>query len=638
MTTDAGRVQFSPHVYSNGRIHLAASWTPVQTIGSLLASMSSLLRADVYSVGHLSEETYREAISRHNAYLQHETLRVAVCDAVEACLQGTYGCPRGLAELVVVQKFHRWRRVIQTIDEALIGEEDLDGEHVLDEVKTLKAIGEVKILKAVEEVRAVEALEAVEALGAVEVLEAVEALGAVEVLEAVEALGVVQVLEAVEALGAVQVLEAVEALGAVEVLEEVEALGAVEVLEEVEALGAVEVLEAVEALGAVEVLEAVEALGAVEVLEAVEALGAVEVLEAVEALGAVKGASSGGSPLGSIGAWSGGNPFTKGTASGGSPGGSGGAWSGGSPGGSGGAWSGDSPGGSGRNVAQERGSGTSKPPQKQGAQYMLEQSPLQSSSSSGNISLRTNYFRIQRLSGVVYHYDVEIKTVNKTDTSRDTKPRGFSTRVKRRVVEALQQSKAFKKYVLAFDGTKNLYTSKPLPSKEVEHCVAIDEKSNQDFFITLKLASTLDMEELKSPFDPDVHQKHIQALDILIRHAASQTHEAVGRYFFKLPHNPPDKLAEVYHGFYTTFRPCKSEPMLNIDFAAMSFCHSMTLLKFAEKVKKERGASSLPELLSKELKGLQIYTTYLGYKRFYRVERVSEKSAKDQDITVEEKK
>nr|XP_037279809.1 ubiquitin-conjugating enzyme E2 Z-like [Rhipicephalus microplus] len=94
-----------------------ASWTPVQTIGSLLASMSSLLRADVYSVGHLSEETYREAINRHNAYLQHETLRVAVCNAVEACLQGTYGCPRGLAELVVVQKFvsyyNRYREIIE---------------------------------------------------------------------------------------------------------------------------------------------------------------------------------------------------------------------------------------------------------------------------------------------------------------------------------------------------------------------------------------------------------------------------------------------------------------------------------------------------------------------------------------------
>lgn len=237
----------------------------------------------------------------------------------------------------------------------------------------------------------------------------------------------------------------------------------------------------------------------------------------------------------------------------------------------------------------------------------------------------------------MYHYDVEITTVSKTDTSRDTKQRGFSTRVKRRVVDALQQSKAFKKYLLAFDGTKNLYTSKPLPSKEVEHCVAIDEKSNQDFCITLKLASSIDMEELKSPFDPDVHQKHIQALDILIRHAASQTHEAVGRYFFKLPHDPPDKLAEVYRGFYTTFRPCKSEPMLNIDFAAMPFCHSMTLLEFAEKVKEERGASSLPEndLLSKELKGLQIYTTYMGYKRFYRAERVSEKTANDQVITVE---
>ncbi|KAL1472019.1 hypothetical protein MTO96_039599 [Rhipicephalus appendiculatus] len=117
MTTDAGRVQFSPHVYSNGRIHLGASWTPVQSIGSLLASMSSLLRADVYSAGHLSAEAYQEAISRHNYFLQHETLRVAVCDAVEACLRGNSEYPRGLAELVVLQKFvsyyNRYKEIIE---------------------------------------------------------------------------------------------------------------------------------------------------------------------------------------------------------------------------------------------------------------------------------------------------------------------------------------------------------------------------------------------------------------------------------------------------------------------------------------------------------------------------------------------
>ncbi|KAH7950721.1 ubiquitin-conjugating enzyme E2 Z [Rhipicephalus sanguineus] len=117
MTTDAGRVQFSPHIYSNGIIHLGASWTPVQSIGSLLASMSSLLRADAYSAGHLSDETYREAMSRHNALLQHETLRVAVCDMVEACLQGNSAYPRGLAELVVLQKFvgyyNRYKEIIE---------------------------------------------------------------------------------------------------------------------------------------------------------------------------------------------------------------------------------------------------------------------------------------------------------------------------------------------------------------------------------------------------------------------------------------------------------------------------------------------------------------------------------------------
>ncbi|KAH7945713.1 hypothetical protein HPB49_014431 [Dermacentor silvarum] len=117
LTTDAGRVQFHPHIYSNGRILLGSSWTPVQSIGSLLASILSLLRADAYSVGNLSSEAYQEAIDRYNSYVQHETLRVAVCDTVEACLQDNSAYPRGLAELIILQKFvgsySRYKEIIE---------------------------------------------------------------------------------------------------------------------------------------------------------------------------------------------------------------------------------------------------------------------------------------------------------------------------------------------------------------------------------------------------------------------------------------------------------------------------------------------------------------------------------------------
>ncbi|KAH7950722.1 hypothetical protein HPB52_000074 [Rhipicephalus sanguineus] len=115
--------------------------------------------------------------------------------------------------------------------------------------------------------------------------------------------------------------------------------------------------------------------------------------------------------------------------------------------------------------------------------------------SSGTISLHTNYFHIK------------------------------------------SKSAAFKECSLVFDGKKNIYTVKEVSSQEVTYSVNIGEKSKQDFAVTLKPAPNIDMDELKNRFDPGVHQKHIQALDIIIRHAARQSHESVGRYFFKAPEN-----------------------------------------------------------------------------------------------------
>ncbi|KAL1475376.1 hypothetical protein MTO96_037326 [Rhipicephalus appendiculatus] len=146
------------------------------------------------------------------------------------------------------------------------------------------------------------------------------------------------------------------------------------------------------------------------------------------------------------------------------------------------------------------------------------------------------------------------------------------------------------------------------------------------------------MSELKKPFDPDVHQKHIQALDIIIRHTARQEHQVVGRSFFKRPEDETHELGilvDVWFGYYTSFRLCESAPMLNIDFCAMPFYRSMELLEFAKSLLGNVDAITPgdSDLLSKELKGLQVYTTHLGHDQFYRVVNVGKESAEVQELT-----
>ncbi|KAL1486422.1 hypothetical protein MTO96_046971 [Rhipicephalus appendiculatus] len=86
MTTDAGRVQFNEHIYKSGSICLStlntfgSTWSPAQSLSSLLLSIQSLL-CDVHK---FKDEA---ANDRFESILQHETVRVAVCDTVEACLR-----------------------------------------------------------------------------------------------------------------------------------------------------------------------------------------------------------------------------------------------------------------------------------------------------------------------------------------------------------------------------------------------------------------------------------------------------------------------------------------------------------------------------------------------------------------------
>ncbi|KAH7960795.1 hypothetical protein HPB49_023401 [Dermacentor silvarum] len=106
MTTDAGRVRFGPSFYENGKVCLGllgtssgTAWGEGQCLGSVLFAIKSLLTtenpvAQGSAFGVLPAlGTWLSGKILYNAVLQHETIRVAVCDAVERCLRETSPSP-----------------------------------------------------------------------------------------------------------------------------------------------------------------------------------------------------------------------------------------------------------------------------------------------------------------------------------------------------------------------------------------------------------------------------------------------------------------------------------------------------------------------------------------------------------------
>ncbi|XP_074626335.1 ubiquitin-conjugating enzyme E2 Z-like [Acropora palmata] len=99
-TTGGGRVRFNPNLYTNGRVCLSIlgtwqgpQWSPAQTLSSLLISIQSLMNERPYhnEPGYEKEHTRGDA-KRYNDVIQHESLRVAVCEMME----GKPICPPAL--------------------------------------------------------------------------------------------------------------------------------------------------------------------------------------------------------------------------------------------------------------------------------------------------------------------------------------------------------------------------------------------------------------------------------------------------------------------------------------------------------------------------------------------------------------
>ncbi|KAL3206408.1 hypothetical protein MRX96_040096 [Rhipicephalus microplus] len=104
MTTNGGRVRFNRKLYSSGLVSLSIlgtfhgpSWNPEMTIQTVLVSIQSLViehpLANEPAMGR-DFGTWLEKTTGYNAKLRFQTLRVMICDALEACLFGNSSYPQ----------------------------------------------------------------------------------------------------------------------------------------------------------------------------------------------------------------------------------------------------------------------------------------------------------------------------------------------------------------------------------------------------------------------------------------------------------------------------------------------------------------------------------------------------------------
>ncbi|KAH8021330.1 hypothetical protein HPB51_015320 [Rhipicephalus microplus] len=152
MTTDAGRVQLHPNIYSSGHVtlsilgtHDGPQWSSAQSLCSVLLSIQSLLSEDpYYNQTYVVKGANRQDANNYKEYVRHEIFRVAVCDAVESCLQQRCPYPAELRTTVLKQFLEFYDRYEESVRSCL----HLDGTRIRDPISYVKGTYQHKALLA----------------------------------------------------------------------------------------------------------------------------------------------------------------------------------------------------------------------------------------------------------------------------------------------------------------------------------------------------------------------------------------------------------------------------------------------------------------------------------------------------------
>ncbi|RWS07957.1 ubiquitin-conjugating enzyme-like protein, partial [Dinothrombium tinctorium] len=111
MTTCNGTVRFNPNLYKNGKVCLSIlgtwegpSWTPANTLSSVLLSIQSLMCDAPYhnepGFEKVKGKFDPKDVANYSEIIQHETIRVAVCDMVDCCNADTRTLPASLKNII----------------------------------------------------------------------------------------------------------------------------------------------------------------------------------------------------------------------------------------------------------------------------------------------------------------------------------------------------------------------------------------------------------------------------------------------------------------------------------------------------------------------------------------------------------
>ncbi|CAF1434872.1 unnamed protein product [Adineta ricciae] len=107
MTTGNNTVRFNPNLYANGKVCLSIlgtwtgpAWSAAQCLSSVLISIQSLMSENPYHNEPGYEKERQDGHSKaYNEIIQHETIRVAVCEMLE----NPNSCPEQLRKHMIDQ-------------------------------------------------------------------------------------------------------------------------------------------------------------------------------------------------------------------------------------------------------------------------------------------------------------------------------------------------------------------------------------------------------------------------------------------------------------------------------------------------------------------------------------------------------
>ncbi|CAH1737621.1 unnamed protein product [Aphis gossypii] len=175
---------------------------------------------------------------------------------------------------------------------------------------------------------------------------------------------------------------------------------------------------------------------------------------------------------------------------------------------------------------------------------------------------------------VVYHVDVQFKPE-------------LPKRLLRNALEEFN-NKHYPKLLFAFDGRRNMYTTKEIKGKTDLVAVLNDENNRTiDFTVTTSVVNVIQMNKiedyLKSGSSNATPGEAFQALDIILKNRPfSLRFTNVGRSFFPLPRVTPVDLGEgmeLWKGFFQS--PVMGwKPFLNIDVAHKGFPKHQPLINY----------------------------------------------------------